>query len=104
MGLLSDIFSKKDKKLNEEELDKFYSEKDKSLEKSLGKQAPVVGHAIIGFPVGGPVDMYYYPHKLKGCVFATQELINPNDQNPVKNQLGLYELVALTKHNFVEND
>ena len=104
MSILKKLFGKKETQLSESELQQFYLEKDKALERALGKQASVVGHAIIGFQVGGAVDMYYYPHKNKGCIFASQELINPNEDNPLPNRLGLYELVALTKHNFEESD
>ncbi|MEL6562559.1 MAG: suppressor of fused domain protein [Bacteroidota bacterium] len=104
MNLFKKLFGKKDRELSEEELEQFYLNKDEALEKALGKQAPVVGHAIISFPVGGAVDMYYYPHKTKGCIFATQELINPGGDNPLPNRLGLFELVALTKHNFIESE
>lgn len=101
MSFFDKIFGKK--KTNDridEELDQFYLDKDKFLEESLGKQTPTVGHAIISFEAGGAVDMYYYHHKDKGTIFATQELINPKGENPIPNRLGLYELVALTKHSY----
>jgi len=105
MSFIRNLFSKtKSKSCTDEELDQFYLDKDKALGESLGKQAPSVGHAIISFEVGGAVDMYYYHHRNKGTVFATQELINPNGENPIPNKLGLYELVGLTKHLYQDQE
>ena len=104
MSFLKKIFNRKNRTWTDEELDKFYLEKDDALERALGKQTPTVGHAIIGFEVGGAVDMYYYHNKTGGTIFATQELINPTGDNPIPNRNGLYELVALTKHEFQSDD
>jgi hypothetical protein len=50
------------------------------------------------------VDMYYYQDQKGGTVFATQELISLNGENPIPNKLGVYELVALTKLQFSDSE
>lgn len=104
MSFLKKIFAKKSKTWTDKELEEFYQEKDKVMSEILGKQTPTVGHAIIGFQVGGAVDMYYYHYKNGGTLFATQELINPTGDNPIPNRNGLYELVALTKQEFQSDE
>jgi len=103
MSFFKKLFSKKESWTNEE-LDEFYLDKDEALERALGKQTPIVGHAIIGFEIGGTVDMYYYHHKSGGTILATQELINPTGENPIPNKNGLYELVAFTKQEFQSDE
>ena len=73
MNFLKRLFGKKhkQKEWSDEELEKFYLEKGAALEKALGKQEPIVGHAVIPFRAGGAVDMYYYHHGDKGTIFAT---------------------------------
>jgi hypothetical protein len=100
MNFLKKIFSKKTKTWIDKEIDDFYLEKDKVMAEILGIQAPTVGHAIVGFAVGGAVDMYYYHFKNGGTIFATQELISPTGENQIPNRNGLYELVAFTKQEF----
>lgn len=105
MSFLKKLFGKDESpKWTEETLEEFYIAKDQSLQEALGEQTPTVGHAIIPFEVGGAVDMYYYHHKSKGTIFATQELINPDGSNPIPNRLGLYELVAVTKQAFQSDE
>ena len=82
---------------SQEEFDKNYEEKEKGLEKILGKMHGLVGHAIIPFEVGGAVDMYYFPNHIQGTGFATMELLDPHGNGPKPNRLGTYELVAFTK-------
>lgn len=76
----------------------FYNLKKAGLERILGPMHELVGHAIIPFEVGGPVDMYYFPHVSPGTAFATMELIEPDGSGPVPSRIGTYELVAFTKH------
>jgi len=74
------------------------------IESIMGKSYDIVGHAIIPFEIGGAVDMYYFPYKNGGTGFATMELIETNENEPLPNELGKYELVAFTKHQFVNED
>jgi len=50
------------------------------------------------------MDMYYYLNHIKGTGFATMELIRSDGTGPVPNQLGTYELVAFTKHDYVQSE
>jgi hypothetical protein len=52
-------------------------------------------HAIIGFEVGGALDMYLFSQCVPGAtVIATQELIGRDrKRRPKKNRQGYYELV-----------
>ncbi len=91
------------KEFTDEQFEKHYELKAQGLENILGKPADLVGHAIIPFDAGGAVDMYYYPHAIKGTGFATMELIQPDGSGPVANRNGTYELVAFTKLNYVND-
>lgn len=85
------------KEFTEEEWNKAHDEKEKGLEKVLGKMHNMVGHAIIPFEVGGTLDMYYFPNGISGTGFATMELIQPDGSGPIPNSMGTYELVSFTK-------
>lgn len=100
MGFFKKIFEKKQKpqETTQEQLDGFYSLKEKAMENVLGKSHGVVGHAIVPFQVGGAVDMYYFPNLIEGTVLATMELIEHEHKGPVPNKNGMYELIAFTKH------
>ena len=61
MNFLKKLFLKKEiednftepNKWTDEESDEFYLEKEKAIERIMGKSANVVGHAIISFFAGG---------------------------------------------------
>ncbi len=72
--------------------------KEQALERVLGPMHGYVGHAIIPYAIGGPVDMYYFPQPDGGTAFATMELLNFNGSGPAESDVGTYELVAFTKH------
>ena len=91
-------------KFTQEQFDKNYEEKEKRLERVLGKMYGMVGHAIIPFEVGGAVDMYYFPNHIHGTGFATMELLDPNGNGPKPNRFGTYELVAFTKELYNKNE
>ncbi len=63
-----------------------------------------VGHAIIPYEIGGPVDMYYFPQPDGGTAFATMELLGFDGKQPAKSDVGTYELVAFTRHAVVVPD
>lgn len=107
MNFFKKLFGKKQPpkpKFSDEEYEKDYELKTEGLERMLGPSHPMVGHAIIPFAIGGAVDMYYYPHALSGTGFATMELIEPDGTGPMPNRMGTYELVAFTKHSFIQTD
>ena len=81
----------------DEEYDKSYEDKKNALEKILGPMHELVGHAIIGFQIGGPLDMYYFNKGIPGTGFASMELIEPDGSGPKSNRIGTYEIVAFTK-------
>ena len=105
MNIFKKIFGKKEvkKEFTNEDFDKDYELKMAGLEYVLGKSADWVGHAIIPFDLGGAVDMYYFPNGIKGTGFATMELLQPDGTGPIPNKLGTYELVAFTKHDYIQD-
>lgn len=103
---LKKIFGMKESpSFGDEEYQQHYDLKLQGLERVLGKMYHLVGHAIIPFQVGGPVDMYYFPNASKGTAFATMELIGPDGSGPRPSRIGTYELIAFTKRKIGdEND
>ncbi len=104
MGILRSLFGNEEKQnkkeFSDEEHEEYYELKSKGIELVLGKMHNLVGHAIISFPIGGAVDMYYYPNHIQGTGFATMQLLNLDDNNPKKNRFGTYELLAFTKYDY----
>jgi hypothetical protein len=98
----SAIASPTSNKFTPEEYDAHYEQKKQALETLLGEMYHLVGHAIIPFQVGGPVDMYYFLNSdYAGTAFATMELIEPDGSGPKPNAQGkTYELVAFTKQQY----
>jgi hypothetical protein len=74
-----------------------YELKKKALEKVLGKMYRFVGHSIVSFDAGGPIDTYYFPNANDGTCIASMELLDPDGSGPMPSQIGTYELVAFTK-------
>lgn len=75
---------------------KFYKLKEAGMTRVLGPMYELVGHAIVPFQVGGPVDMYRFPNAIEGTAFATLELIEPDGLGPLPANIGMYELIAFT--------
>jgi hypothetical protein len=86
------------KNTSDNDLDKFLQAEKASLEKLLGQMHALVSWAIIGFEMGGPVNIYRFPNTPYGTAFVTMELIEPDGSGPVPNRTGTYELIAFTKH------
>lgn len=59
---------------------KWYDRKSALMEISLCKQHEIVMHAIVGYAVGGPLDLYYYPDELPGTAIATR--LHPDSRSP----------------------
>jgi len=89
-------------KFSAEDYQKDYVLKSIGLENMLGKVHSVVGWAAIPFVEGGAVDMYYFPNHIEGTGFVTMELIDPDGTGPLPNNLGTYELVAFTRHEYAD--
>jgi hypothetical protein len=102
MNFLKKLFGKKEQKAkySREDYDRAYALKSAGLERVLGPSHAMVGHAIIPFDIGGTVDMYYYLKGIKGTGFATMELIQPDGTGPLPNEVGTYELVGFSKHDY----
>jgi hypothetical protein len=99
MGLvtrLTDFLTRRSRGVaSPEEFDRL---KQAALERVLGPMHGWVGHAIIPYQVGGPVDMYYFPQRDGSTAFATQELLTGDGKGPKPSSIGEYELVAFTRH------
>lgn len=80
-----------------DEFERDYELKKEGLECVLGPMHDWVGHAIIPYEAGGPVDMYYFPQP-DGTAVATMELLRPDGSGPLASRIGTYELVAFTRH------
>jgi len=89
---------KKEPGFSEEEFERDYESKKLGMEKILGPMYPLVGHAVLPFQLGGPVDMYYFAETCEGTCMATMELLEPDGTGPKPSRIGTYELVAFTKH------
>lgn len=85
------------KEFGSEEYEAWGEAMQAAMERVLGPMEDLVGHALIPFQIGGPVDMYYFCNHLPGTVFATMELMEPDGTGPKPNCLGTYELVTCTK-------
>jgi hypothetical protein len=85
-------------RFSESEYGRDYEEKKAGLEQVLGEMHNMVGHAIIPYAVGGPVDMYYFPNTRPGTAFVTMELLEPDGTGPMASSIGTYELIGFTRH------
>jgi hypothetical protein len=111
MGLSKRLFNKRMMQANQsagkfsaEDYQKDYELKSIGLENVLGKMHSVVGWASIPFVAGGALDMYYFPNHIEGTGFVTMELIDPDGGGPLPNDLGTYELVAFTRHEYADGE
>jgi hypothetical protein len=91
-------FEESTPRFSDKEYSLYYELKKIGLERILGTMDEVVGHAIIAFCVGGPVDMYRFTNGIPGTAFATMELIEPDGTGPKPSRIGTFELVAFTRH------
>lgn len=67
------------------------------MAQALGKEHDMVMHALIPYEVGGGLDLYYYPNKIKGTGIATKELTfacRDSSKNSVNDR---YEIVMFTE-------
>lgn len=98
------LFKKKKKYTEEEEErleEEWYDKKSEIMESLLGKEHDMVMHAIIPYEVGGALDLYYYPHGIKGTAIATKELSFYCRESPANSRYNSYEFVMFTQENLV---
>lgn len=101
-GFFKKLFRKATGKpaFDDTEYDQHYEAKKAGLEELLGPMHDIVGHALIPYAVGGPVDRYYFCKAMPGTAVATMELIEPDGSGPKPNRIGTFELVAFTRHEY----
>ncbi len=98
LSWVSRFVPRRDKpEIPEERWREHYKAKQAALERILGPMDSLVGHAIVPFELGGPVDMHYFSTHMPGTVVATMDLIDPEGNGPQPGRLGTYELVACTR-------
>ena len=78
--------------------EKIYSTKQTQFQSVLGEPLPNMIAALIGWDLGGPVDLWIYPNFNSGTIFTTMQLAVPGNNSQLRNQLGMYELAAATRH------
>jgi hypothetical protein len=83
---------------HETDRDGWYDEKSQRMELTLGPEHDMVMHAIIPFEIGGGLDLYYYPKRIKGCAIATKELAPALGEGSNNDRFECYELVMFTRH------
>ncbi len=82
---------------NEKAKDRWYDRKTQLMEKILGRQHDLVGHAMIPYAVGGALDLYYFPNGIPGTAIATKELSDLPDKGSTNDVFDVYELVMFTR-------
>ena len=58
----------------------------------------MVMHAIVAYPVGGALDLYYYPNGIPGTAIATKELSEFPNQGPSSRNFSCYEIAMFTRY------
>ena len=77
----------------------WYEQKTAWMEAILGKEHPIVMHAIVPYAIGGALDLYYYPSgTVPGTAVATKELSELPNEGSSNAVFRAYELVMFTKH------
>lgn len=75
----------------------FYEQKQSAIETLLKSSIETVFHAIIGYPLGGPLHIGVSKHPSGGTYLSSEEVMSFEDEYPKPNSLGRYELVMATK-------
>lgn len=83
---------------SEDQHDAWYDDKSERMQLILGPEHGMVMHAIIPFEIGGGLDLYYYPKRIRGCAIATKELSPALGEGPNNDRFECYELVMFTRH------
>ena len=91
--MLFDFFKRK-KNLSPEE---FYAQKNSAVEALLCTKIDTVYHAMLGYPVGGPLHIGISKNKSGGTYFTSDEVMSFEEELPMPNSRGRYELVMVTR-------
>lgn len=75
-----------------------YQDKMRLFERELGPGHQTMIAALIGWDLGGPVDLWIFPNHNSGTIFTTMQMVMPGPTSQQKNKLGKYELAAATRH------
>ncbi|HKQ40110.1 MAG TPA: hypothetical protein VJ063_18700 [Verrucomicrobiae bacterium] len=78
--------------------EEWYDRKSKLMEEILGPEHDMVMHAIIPYPAGGGLDLYYYARGIPGTAIATKELSELPNEGSRNNEFSCYELAMFTRH------
>lgn len=84
--------------IDEEAADEWYDRKSALMEQMMGKEHDMVMHAIIPYALGGGLDLFYFPHGVKGTAVATKELSELPGEGSTNDVYACYELVMFTRH------
>ncbi|MBW7929583.1 MAG: suppressor of fused domain protein [Fimbriimonadaceae bacterium] len=76
----------------------WFDRKSALMEQMLGKEHEMVMHAIVPYAVGGGLDLYYYPNRIRGTAIATKELSEMPGVGSSNSVYRCYELVMFTRH------
>jgi hypothetical protein len=95
MGILGRLFGSKGTDGNWSDPD-YYDAKRALLGEHLGEPDDSVLAAILGWQVGGPVDLWIFPAD-RGTVFTTMQLVSPGRTNQKRSSLGKFELAGATR-------
>lgn len=75
----------------------WYDEKSKRMATALGPDHDQVLHAIIGYPLGGPLHTYFYLRGLPGTGLASKELARLGEKCPSNRDYDKFEFVVFTR-------
>tara|TARA_A100001391_G_scaffold203576_2_gene196367 strand:+ start:388 stop:1056 length:669 start_codon:yes stop_codon:yes gene_type:complete len=75
-----------------------YDLKSLHFKSVLGEPHQTMLGALLGWDVGGPVDLWIYLNHIDATVFTTMQLVVPGSKEQKHNTLGMYELAAATRH------
>lgn len=79
------------------EHDAWYDEKSKRMAAALGPDHDRVLHAIIGYPLGGPLHTYFYLRGLPGTALASKQLARLGEKCPSNREYDKFEFVVFTR-------
>lgn len=75
-----------------------YDSKRGAIAEHIGPAHDSVIAAVIGWDMGGPVDLWVYPEHVPGSVLVTMQLAVPGCTDQRRGSMGYYELAMATRH------
>lgn len=82
---------------SEADYDAWDKRKSDLMEAALGPEHDVVLHAIVGYPLGGPLHTYYYAKGIEGTGIASKELARLGEKSPSNRDYDKYEFVIFSR-------